>query len=373
MRHGPACTRCRRCGLQARGRELVTLDPRHAAVLGEGQVHALAAVDPLVVETAAVADPVVVDVGVLARHHAGDLALQRVHADAAALGAQAALARQLVEVPDPRGVQEVAVLEGAHGADFHGVERERVVDRLAREYVDHGVVAAVDEAEFTGPADFIGHADAARALDAAGAPDGDLVAEQFDVRGVLLEVELAGGVAVVEGVVLQAALAGLVALGAVERVVDQLEVHDAGAHLLDVRRLGEDLQAVLHDVGAGGGHHLHGHELVAALDHLARLDEAHAAVAADGQARVVAEVGDVMFAPFVLVGVAAVGALAQLQAGHQQVGALRRLVLLAVDGDVDQRCVSHGGLFTERAPNREVPLRGVFKSKLPPGTGSRVP
>ena len=48
-----------------------------------------------------------------------------------------------------------------------------------------------------------------------------------------------------------------------------------------------------------------------------------------------------MLTALILVRVRAVRALPQFEAGQQQIGALRRLVLLAVDRDVDQFRFSH--------------------------------
>ena len=89
--------------------------------------------------------------------------------------------------------------------------------------------------------------------------------------------------AVAHRLVLQVALAALVADRAIERMVDQQELHHALARLLHHRRVGDDLLPVGDRQRAGrlrlrrAGLHL---------------DQAHAAVAGDRQALVVAEARD---------------------------------------------------------------------------------
>ena len=80
--------------------------------------------------------------------------------------------------------------------------------------------------------------------------------------------------AVVEGVVLQRALAGFVADRAVERMVDEQELHLPLARLVDLLVPDVDLHPVL-DRGRAAG---------LQLGHAFDLDEAHAALADDGEA-----------------------------------------------------------------------------------------
>ena len=118
--------------------------------------------------------------------------------------------------------------------------------------------------------------------------------------------------AVGEGVVLQQALAGLVADRAIERMVDQQQLHHAAPRVLHRRRVGAHHHAVADRRVAGD------HQLGAAFD----LDLAHAAAAVDRQLRVPAVVRDVD---------------AVLERDRQQHGAVRRLDRLAVDGDRGHR------------------------------------
>jgi hypothetical protein len=110
--------------------------------------------------------------------------------------------------------------------------------------------------------------------------------------------------------VLQLAFAALVADRAVERVVDEQELHHALLRLHRLVALGAHDHALRHRRRAGG------HRLGRFLD----LDQAHAAVRCDRQLLVVAEVRDV--------GAALVGRV------HHH-AAFRNLNLLAVEFDFD--------------------------------------
>ena len=79
--------------------------------------------------------------------------------------------------------------------------------------------------------------------------------------------------------VLQIALAPLIADRAIERVIDQQHLHDAAARLDRSRRLGVD------DIAVGDRHRAGRHRLRRFLD----LDQAHPAVAGDHQPLVIAE------------------------------------------------------------------------------------
>src|SRR5690606_6507944 len=112
-----------------------------------------------------------------------------------------------------------------------GVHRQRVVERAPGEDGDLAAVAAVDHAEFARAGDFLGEAHAARADDAARAPVLDVGTHGGLRLADFLLGEATVVAAVLHAVVLQLALAGLVALGAVERVVDEQELHHALAGL----------------------------------------------------------------------------------------------------------------------------------------------
>ncbi len=184
------------------------------------------------------------------------------------------------------------------------------LDRLLEVGRDLAVLAAVQHAELGNARDLLGKADAARALDAARHRGLDDRPHIFVVDGALVLVEARERAAIGHRLVLKVALAALVADRAVERVVDEQELHHPFARLLHHRRVGADRLAV------GGGKS-------AARLRLGRprsdLDQAHAAIAGDRQPLVIAEARDLL-----------AGKLARLQHGR----ALRDLDLNAVDGDL---------------------------------------
>ena len=239
----PARVHDRRAAVAARGPRPRRVEPRHVLVALEGGA-------------AVVAHPVVVDLDVEARLVALDVAAPVLHGDVAAHLAAGAERRLLVEVPDALGEAEAGRGQGAHRADVHHAGGERVGQLLARERADLDARAAVEEAELAGARDLLGEADAARALDAAVHVEDDVGAERdalaARVGPLVLVLEARVGDAVLEGVVLQAALAGLVADRAVERVVDEEELHHPLLRLVDLGHVGAHHHAVLHHLGGAG-------------------------------------------------------------------------------------------------------------------------
>ena len=231
--------------------------------------------------------------------------------DVAALGAARADARRPVEVPGARLVQEVLRDERPDRAEVHDVAGPRVVELAVGEDADRGAVAALRHVQHAVFRHVLHEPHAAGAEDAAVRHVQHVGAELLD-RVVALGVVVvpAGGPAFLEGVVLQLALAGLVADRAVERVVGEQELQHALARLagrgaVDVHHL-----AVGHRGDAGR------HQLGRLLD----LHQAHAAHGRRGERRVVAVVRDEH-----------AGLLGRLD----DRGALRDAHLGAVDGDGD--------------------------------------
>jgi len=203
----------------------------------------------------------------------------------------------------------VAAGERAHRADVLGHQGVVALELAPRRDHDLEAVAALAQVEHVVADELVADADAARAGDAALGVVDDGVAEGHGLGLVHRLVEHAlGRVLLGEVVVLEPALAGLVADGAVDRVVEQEK-------LLHVR------PGVLDEVGVLRAHHhaLRGHllagglELGLAVDDVVALggvpleyvehhralpgagldlDEAHAAVGRDGETRVPAVVRD---------------------------------------------------------------------------------
>lgn len=194
-----------------------------------------------------------------------------------------------------------------------------------------GVAAAVDEAEAIVLGHLVHEADATRAQDATLVIEDDTLAD-VDMLGLLDLVILEAGIslAVLDGELLEAALARLVANGAVEGVVDEKELKDALAAFLDERGVRADAESLGDLDGAGdGGTRAPSNDRAAILAQLglavrahlgsAHLDQAHAAVARGAERRMVTVMGDVA---------------ASLHAGLDQAGSLGELLPLAVDLDI---------------------------------------
>src|SRR3989475_403657 len=199
------------------------------------------------------------------------------------------------------------------------------VDQVAGELglqhvVDEGddlrVLPPSGEAELHLAGDLLPEAYAARALNAAahllrGDQRPELLAQH---DALFLGVARVAG-AVADREVLQLAFAALVADRAVERVVDQQELHHPVLGLLGGRRIGPHLHAVGDRGGAGGQR----------LGRFLDLDQAHAAVGGDRELAVIAEVRHVD---------------AELVGRVHHRGALRHLDRPAVDLDFHHQAAS---------------------------------
>jgi hypothetical protein len=225
---------------------------RHQGILDGGVLAAHhgaehAVVDGLAVrEHALVAHPVLVDLQVLAGAVAvrGVVARVEVQVRVAPGGAALADAARAAQEPDARLEAEVAGGQRADRAHVLGHQRVVVVELPPGGDDDLTQVAALAEGEHGILGQLVGDADAARADDAAlgvvddGRPEGHRLGLVHDLLVHALALAL-----VLEPIVLQAALAGLVADGAVHRVVEEEQLLHRGA------RLGHVLGAV--------GQHLH--------------------------------------------------------------------------------------------------------------------
>ena len=255
-----------------------------------------------------------------------------------------------MELPRPMG-------QGTDRAQVVDVARQLTVDILLKIGGDLGVLAAGDHADVRHPGHFGDEADAAGALDAAGHECLDRRPHVlFFDRALVLRI--AGAVAAIaHGLILQVALAALVADRAVQRVVDEQELHHPFAGLLDHRRVGEDLLPL------GSRKGTRGLRLRRSGLHL---DQAHAAVAGDRQPLVIAEARNLLS-----------GAFGDLEHGHTGL----ELDFYAVDfSDRHQRAscstasAAVGTLTVTDWPlrNRSAPASSIRHSKLntPPSTGA---
>ncbi len=302
---------------QARGgllqRALPRDGPQIAAIAHERLGDALVDVERLVGEAALVAQPAVVDLDVVARQDAQRALVAHGDRDVALRRAQRAHRARALDVPRARPEAVGPRGERADGAQLDDVAAERRHVGVPVEGRDVGVRAALQQHQLVVLGDLLRVAHAAVAEDAALAVDRDQRRELQGLDEMALGLDVARDAAApAEGDVLQRALAALVAHGAVERVVDQQELHDRllrGLHALGLR---VHDHAVLDRRGAARL------QLGDALD----FDQAHAA-RADGLAELglVAEHRDL--------DVAALGRVDE----HR---VLRRLHLAAVDREGDR-------------------------------------
>ena len=188
----------------------------------------------------------------------------------------------LGELPGP-GVEGVGLGgQRADRAEIDDIARQFRGERLLDIGADLHVLAAPGGAELFDARDLGDEADAARAVDTARHVGLDQRAEILVRHGALVLGEARAVEAVGHRLVLQVALAALVADRAVERMVDQQELHHPLARLLDHRRVGADHHVVADRHGAGGDR----------LGRALHLDQAHAAIAGDRQPLVIAEARD---------------------------------------------------------------------------------
>ena len=242
------------------------------------------AVQRLVAEAVAVGDPAFVDVFVFQRHHPHHLVRLDLHHQVGAHAVVRAHRLAAAQFPGAGAVAEGLAGERADRTDVDHVARQFAVDGAAGQRGDLAVLAAVDHAELHDPGHFLAEAHAARAVDAAGhLLHADQRADVLVEDDALVLGVARGRLAVAHGEVLQLAFAALVADGAVQRVVDEQELHH---RLLRLHRL-VAFAAYHHAVGRRRGAGRHG------LGHLLDVDQAHAAVGRDAQFLVVAEMRDV--------------------------------------------------------------------------------
>ena len=252
-----------------------------AALLEHRSRQAIGCVQALVGEAVAVRQPALVDRLVLQRQHAQHLMVLHLHDDVAAervMAGHAATARQL---PGAGRVAKRLGRQRADRAQVDHVARQLVIDGLVDERQDLGVLAAPGHAEFHLAGDLLAKAHAARAVNAARHLLGRHQRAQALVKDDALGLVVAAGrTTIADRQVLQLALAALVADRAVERVIDQQELHHRLLRLLGLVGSGAN-DHPLRDRGGAGRQR---------LGRLLHLDQAHPAVGRDGQLLVVAEV-----------------------------------------------------------------------------------
>src|SRR5690606_32384590 len=249
-----------------------------------GVCQAVFGVKAIVRKAVAVADPALVDVFVLEGNHALDAieldlgnevgAQTVVRADRTTAGQLPGTGRHLVGTRQQR----------AHRAEVDHVAGEFGFNRLADEGGDLGKLAPVHHADFHHAADLFAETHTTGAVNATlHAFGGNERAHALGHDHALRFLVAGGRLAVTDRQVLQLALTALVADRAVERVIDEQELHD-GVLCRDSL-----LGACVHDhaVGDGRGTGRQG------LGRLFYVDQAHAAVGCHGKLLVIAKMRNV--------------------------------------------------------------------------------
>ncbi len=232
-----------------------------------------------------VADPLLVDLGVVGGQPPQDLAAPVVRTGRAAARAVLAHRRRGDQV-EGAGAEAVRGRgERADRADLDGVAREVRLEGVALAGADLLEGAALDQLDHRVAGDLVAEAGAARAQHAPLAVQQHLGGDRHRFgEGAFAALEARLRVADLHRLVLERTLAALVADRAVQRVVDQQQLHHAALRLLGHR--GGQLRFDDHAVGAGDG--ARGHRFALALD----LDDALAAGAGRIQQRMVAKTRD---------------------------------------------------------------------------------
>ncbi len=197
-------------------------------------------------ESTGIAHPRVVHARVPSRLEPPHLTLVVVDADGTALRATGANAVRLLEEPDPLIHQEIFIQQRPHRTDIDHVALKCILQRHPGKDVDLRTAAAIHDAKLTRPRDLIAEANAPRAHHAA------ILIKQRLAADVLLRVLIlrldhpARRMTELLAVVLQVALARLIAHRAVQRMIQQEILH--AVLLIAAHRLGVEphFQSVLH-------------------------------------------------------------------------------------------------------------------------------
>ncbi len=173
-----------------------------------------------------VAHEVLIDLEVGTRPHPHDRMPTRVEIHVAALRTPDADARRAVELPGAGLVQEILGEEGADRAEVHDVTGPRVIQLTIRMNANERAVPALGDVQDRVVGRMFHEAHTARAQDT---PVRDVQDIATKILHRIEPFRVGGGIArrclsLLKDVVLQLALTGLIANGAIERVVDQQEL-----------------------------------------------------------------------------------------------------------------------------------------------------
>jgi hypothetical protein len=230
-----------------------------------------------------VTDPVTVDLFIDPWLKTRNAVLVSLDADVAARAAARTDRRRLLQVPDAHFEAKIAIRKRADRADVDNIASQGIVENRAGKKSNGRMVAAVDDSQLVGMGHFLQEAHAASAFDAPLAVENNVGAKDLPLAFMLFFFfEAAGLPVMLHIVVLEPALPGLIANGAVQRVIDEQELHDGLAHREDLGTLGQHGHA-LGDLRVAGN---------LQLGHFFDFHEAHAAIAGNRQFRMVTVVRD---------------------------------------------------------------------------------
>ncbi len=200
-------------------------------------------------EPVLVSDPLLVDLGVVAGEATHHLAATVVDADRSAAGVVLGDGGDGDEVERAGPEAVLGAGQRSHRADLDGVAGEVAFERLLLVDADLLQGTALEKGDERVAGDLLGEAGAASAQDAALPVEEDLRRDVDRLGERALDAREPGLTATVgHRLVLQRALAALVADGAVQRMVDEQELHDALLRLVRgrARGLGADDHALGH-------------------------------------------------------------------------------------------------------------------------------
>ena len=236
-----------------------------------------------------IARPFLVHVFVDARHGAQHLTATAVEADVGAHGIHHVDGGSVLQFPRPRHEGVGLGCQRTDGAEINNIARELTGDSALKIAGDLHILAATNRADFFNPRHFFGKADTARALDAARHHRLDERAHILLGHGALVLVIARATTSISHRLILQIALATLIANRAIERVVDEKKLHHPFTRLLHHRTVSLD------DLTFGGGQRARRLRLGRTRRDF---DQTHAAIARDGQPLMIAEARDFLARQF---------------------------------------------------------------------------
>ena len=208
--------------------------------------------DVVIAIAAVIADPPLVHVRILPRLDAVDVILILFGKDRAAGRAVRADLGMPLHEPDALRVEEILVPQRTDRAEIDDIARQLVLQRKALDDVDLFVSTTIDDEQLARTTHFAREADTASAHHTAVDEQRDRITDVAATAGEGSDIGAAFFLAVLEVVILEVALARLVADRAIDRVIDQQCFFDKGSTLLDLVGVGDEDGSLFRRRLAGG-------------------------------------------------------------------------------------------------------------------------